>query len=171
MSEIYQSIQDGSATDEDRKRLKILREQYIALSKEVEDMMGSLHVGHRNRKSAIAALQIGKKVLQTTQQVLSTRRQGCGEDLRVGGDEIGRRQGINELAGVEIDLASRGLVHAFDVADCRKNRLCRDEITVLHKVEDSILTPLGMLEPFIFWGIGVACMQHEHAFRGFVPDT
>ena len=38
------------------------------------------------------------------------------------------------------------LVHAFDVADCRKNRLCRDEITVLHKVEDSILTPLGMLQ-------------------------
>ncbi len=109
--------------------------------------------------------------IQTTQQVLSARRQGCGEDLRVGGDEIGRRQGINELAGIEIDLASRGLVHAFDVADCRKNRLCHDEITVLHKVEDSILTPLGMLEPFIFWGIGVACTQHEHAFRGFVPDT
>jgi hypothetical protein len=45
MSEIYQSIQDGSATDEDRKRLKVLREQYIALSKEVEDMMGRLLIG------------------------------------------------------------------------------------------------------------------------------
>jgi len=30
----------GNATDEDR--LKVLREQYIALSKEVEDVMGSL---------------------------------------------------------------------------------------------------------------------------------
>ena len=40
MAAIYQSIQDGSATDEDRKRLKGLREQYIALSKEVEDVMG-----------------------------------------------------------------------------------------------------------------------------------
>ena len=37
MTEIYQSIQDGNATDEDRKRLKGLREQYIALGKEVED--------------------------------------------------------------------------------------------------------------------------------------
>ena len=45
MSEIYQSIQDGSATDEDRKRLKVLREQYVALSKEVEDMMGRLLIG------------------------------------------------------------------------------------------------------------------------------
>jgi hypothetical protein len=45
MSEIYQSIQDGSATDEDRKRLKNLREQYIALSKEVEDLMGRLLIG------------------------------------------------------------------------------------------------------------------------------
>ena len=45
MSEIYQSIQDGSATDEDRKRLKVLREQYIALSKEVEDVMGRLLIG------------------------------------------------------------------------------------------------------------------------------
>jgi len=42
MSEIYQSIRDGKATDEDRKRLKSLREQYIALSKEVEDVMGRL---------------------------------------------------------------------------------------------------------------------------------
>src|SRR5258708_8194806 len=42
MSEIFQSIRDGSATDEDRKRLKSLREQYIALTKEVEDVMGRL---------------------------------------------------------------------------------------------------------------------------------
>jgi hypothetical protein len=45
MAEIYQSIRDESATDEDRKRLKVLREQYIALSKEVEDVMGRLLVG------------------------------------------------------------------------------------------------------------------------------
>jgi hypothetical protein len=45
MSEIYQSIRDGSVTDEDRKRLKTLREQYIALSKEVEDVMGRLLIG------------------------------------------------------------------------------------------------------------------------------
>jgi hypothetical protein len=42
MAEIYKSIRDGTATDEDRKRLKNLREQYIALSKEVEDVMGRL---------------------------------------------------------------------------------------------------------------------------------
>jgi len=45
MAEIYQSISEGSATDDDRKRLKSLREQYIALSKEVEDVMGRLLVG------------------------------------------------------------------------------------------------------------------------------
>ena len=45
MSKLYQSIRDGSATDEDRKRLKSLRDQYIALSKEVEDMMGRLLIG------------------------------------------------------------------------------------------------------------------------------
>ncbi len=42
MFKLYQSIRDGSATDEDGKRLKSLREQYIALSKEVEDVMGRL---------------------------------------------------------------------------------------------------------------------------------
>jgi hypothetical protein len=42
MAEIYQSISEGTATDDDRKRLKSLREQYIALSKEVEDVMGRL---------------------------------------------------------------------------------------------------------------------------------
>ena len=42
MAEIYQSTRDGCATDEDMKSLKILREQYIALSKEVEDVMGRL---------------------------------------------------------------------------------------------------------------------------------
>jgi hypothetical protein len=45
MTEIYRSISDGSATDDDRKRLKSLREQYIALSKEVEDVMGRLVAG------------------------------------------------------------------------------------------------------------------------------
>ena len=45
MSEIYQSIRDGSVTDGDRKRLKTLREQYIALSKEVEDVTGRLLIG------------------------------------------------------------------------------------------------------------------------------
>ena len=40
MAEIFQSTRDGCAPDEDVKRLKILREQYIALSKEVEDVMG-----------------------------------------------------------------------------------------------------------------------------------
>jgi hypothetical protein len=45
MSEIYQSIRDGGVTDEDRKRLKTRREQYIALSKEAEDMMGRLLIG------------------------------------------------------------------------------------------------------------------------------
>ena len=42
LAEIHQSIRDGSATDDDRKRLKSLRKQYIALSKEVEDVMGRL---------------------------------------------------------------------------------------------------------------------------------
>ncbi len=45
MTEIYQSISNGTATDDDRKRLKSLREQYIALSKEVEDVMGRLVAG------------------------------------------------------------------------------------------------------------------------------
>src|SRR5260370_16822310 len=42
MAEIYQSTRDGCATAVDMKRLKILREQYIALSKDVEDVMGRL---------------------------------------------------------------------------------------------------------------------------------
>jgi hypothetical protein len=49
MAEIYQSTRDGCATDEDMKRLKILREQYIALSKEVEDVMGRLLARKTNR--------------------------------------------------------------------------------------------------------------------------
>jgi len=51
MSELYQSIRDGSATDEDGKRLKSLREQYIALSKEVEDVMGRLLTGKHQHQS------------------------------------------------------------------------------------------------------------------------
>src|ERR1700757_2305980 len=81
--------------------------------------------------------------------------------LRISRDEIGRRQRINELAGIEIDLASRGLVHAFDFADCRKNRPRRDKIAIFYKVEDSILAPLRMLEPLISWGIGFACTRQE----------
>jgi len=54
MAEIYQSTRDGCATDEDMKRLKILREQYIALSKEVEDVMGRLLARKTIREQYIA---------------------------------------------------------------------------------------------------------------------
>ena len=50
MAEIYQSTRDGCATDEDM-RLKILRKQYIALSKEVEDVMGRLLARKTTRNS------------------------------------------------------------------------------------------------------------------------
>ena len=44
-------------------------------------------------------------------------------------------------------------------------------ITVLHKVEDSILAPFRMLEAFIFRSIGFVCTPHEHASGGFLPNT
>ena len=75
----------------------------------------------RNRAKEERAFQICKEILQAAKQVLSAGFYGCGEGLRIGGDEIGRRQGINKLARVEIDPASSGVIHAFDVADCRKN--------------------------------------------------
>ena len=40
MAEIFQSTRDGCTTDEGVRRLKILCEQYIAFSKQVEDVMG-----------------------------------------------------------------------------------------------------------------------------------
>src|ERR1700674_1944622 len=54
MAEIYQSTRDGCATDEDMKKLKILREQYIALSKEVEDVMGRLLARKTRRSDCLA---------------------------------------------------------------------------------------------------------------------
>src|SRR5882724_693469 len=72
----------------------------------------SIHVGHRDRKAAVAAAEIGKQVLQPVEQVLSPGIQRGSEDLRVGCDEVRGRDGVDELTRVEIDLASRGLIHA-----------------------------------------------------------
>jgi hypothetical protein len=86
----------------------------------------SIHVGHRDRQAAVAAAEIGKQVLQPVEQVLSPGIQRGFEDPRVGCDEVRGRDGVDELTRVGIDLASRGLIHALDVPDGRKNRLPRE---------------------------------------------
>jgi hypothetical protein len=60
-------------------------------------------VRHRDREPAAAALQVGDQMLETAHQVLAAAVERLAQHLRIRGDEVGGRPGIDQLARVELD--------------------------------------------------------------------
>ena len=77
----------------------------------------SVVVGHPDFQFAVAALEIVEHVFQAIDQVLAAAIDGFAQHLRIGRDEIGRRQRVDELAGVEIDLLGGLRVQAINLGD------------------------------------------------------
>src|SRR5207253_656018 len=67
-------------------------------------------VGHRDRQPALAALEIAKQVLQPIQQVFTAALDCCAQHLGICHDKVRRRDRVNELPRVEIDLACRDVI-------------------------------------------------------------
>jgi hypothetical protein len=80
----------------------------------VADLEG-VGVGHPDLQPAVAPLQVVEQVLQPLDQVVAPRFHGRAQHLGVGHDEVGRRHGVDELAGVEVDLLGGLVVQALDL--------------------------------------------------------
>ena len=105
-----------------------------------------IRVGHRDRELSPTAFEILHQILQTLEQILAAGLDGRLQHLRVGGDEIGWRQGIHELARVEPDLVLSLRVEALDVVDGGQNCAREDLVALLDVVEHEVLGPGRVLK-------------------------
>ena len=130
-----------------------------------------LHVGHGDRQPTLAAPQILEQVLEAAQKVLSARLERRGENLGIGRDEIGRGERVDELAGIEVDLARGRWVEPLDAAHRRERGLGPNEIALFDEMKDRVLGPVGMFETLVFQRfLGPSAKSHQ-ALGGRLPDA
>ena len=97
---------------------------------------------------------------------------GRADDLGVGQGEIGRCNGVDELAGVEVDLVLRLAIEALDIVHRRMQPARREQVGLLEIVEQQVFAPFGIAKsPVVFLGFdqGRAFDAH-HSFRGVLPQ-
>ena len=122
-----------------------------------------LGVGHRNLQLALAGFQVVKQAVQAPDQVFAFAVDGGFKHLRVGGEEVGRGDGVHGLAGVEIDLF-RGLgVEAFHLLHGRLQPIGAQQVGLLDEVEDHLFVPGAVLETSV---AGVRFDHRGHVFAG-----
>ena len=79
-------------------------------------------------------------------QVLAAALDGGAQHLGIGHHEVARRQRIDELAGVEIDLLGGAVVEPVDLAHGRLHPAGAQQVGLLDEVEQVIVAPRGVLE-------------------------
>ncbi len=129
-------------------------------------------VGLGDAERALAALHVLQHVLQAVDQILAARFDGGANHFRIGQREIGRRQGADELAGVEIGLFPGLLVDARDLVDALLHPTRGEQIRLLDVVEDVVLFPGGILEAPVFLGRfnERLCFLTHHAAGRVLPQ-
>ena len=114
------------------------------LARRRRDVLADLerrHVGHADMQPALAALEIVEQVLQPVQQVLAAAFDRRAQHLGIGHHEIRRRQRVDELARIEIDLARGALVEPFDLLDRALHPARGQQIALLDEVEQRVVAP------------------------------
>jgi hypothetical protein len=61
-------------------------------------------VGHLDAQVAVTFFDVAQQVVEALDQVLAVALDRLAEDFRVGQREVGRRQRVDVLTGVEVDL-------------------------------------------------------------------
>ncbi len=130
------------------------------------------HVGHRDREPAFAAFEIVEQVLQAVQQILAAAIDRRAQHLGIGHQEIRRRDRVDELPCIEIDLPRGALVEPFDILDRALQAAGGQQIALLDEVEERVVTPRLVAEAAVFRGrlddrLGLAA---EKALRRALPQ-
>ena len=131
-----------------------------------------LVVGHADGELALATFQVLEQVLEAGQQVGAAGVQRGLHHFRVGRDEVGRRQGVDVLAGEELHLA-RGLrIETFDLADGALHVVGGDEVRLLDVVEHHVGLPQIAAEPVVAlgWFLDRRRLVAEDSRHGGVPE-
>ena len=81
------------------------------------------------------------RLLRPAQQILAARFQGRAQHLGIGGDEVAGRHGVDELAGIEVDLLPGLLVRALELVDRLDQPARSQKIGLLDEVEERVVAP------------------------------
>ncbi len=127
----------------------VLKDDLAGRHRDVLADAEGVHVGHLDRESSLAALEIVEQVLQTLDEVLAAAIERRLQDLGVGHQEVRGRHRIDELAGVEIDLARGLVVEPLDILHRRLHPARRQQIALLDEVEERIVVPRRIAEAAI----------------------
>ena len=145
------------------------------LARRHRDVLADAELGvvrHPDAEPALAALQVVQQVRKALEQVLAAGLGGAPQHLRVGQEEVGRAHRVDELAGVEVHLLRRLLVHAVDVGRHVLEEPGGQEIGLPDEVEHLVLAPRLVLEAAVarVFGDDRLHLLAHHAPRGVLPE-
>ncbi|MNV12318.1 hypothetical protein D3C71_1029150 [compost metagenome] len=106
-------------------------------------------VGLADLQLAGAALQIGGEVLHSLDQRLAARFGQGLQRRRVGGQEVGGREGVGQQFGEELGLALHAWIDVLDAGDQAVHPFRCDQIGLAHDVEDRVLAPGRVAKPLV----------------------
>jgi hypothetical protein len=128
-----------------------------------------VHVGLADGELALAALEVGQQVLEAFQQVLALGLDGGLDDLGICQREVRRRNGIDELARVEVHLLRGLVVDTLDLLDRALQPAGGQQVGLLQVVEDDLVLPGGVVEALVAagrLGDGLRRLAHHALGRG-----
>jgi hypothetical protein len=132
-----------------------------------------LEIGHADLELPLAALQVLEQVFQALHQVLAAAVDGGAQHFRIGQHEVARRHRVDELAGIEVDLARGLVVQTVDVLHGRLHPARGQQVRLLDEVEHLVVLPGDVLEAAVVLGRcddGVGLLAH-HALGGRLPQV
>ena len=97
-------------------------------------------------KLALAALDIVEQIVQTLDQILAVRLQRGAQHFGIGEEEIGGRDRVGELLGIEFDALARLVVEAVELGDRVLHPVGGQQIGLLDEVEDLVFLPVLVAE-------------------------
>ena len=100
-------------------------------------------------RSPLPASDVLGQHAHAAHQVLAVRGDGLAEQLRIGEDEVRRRDRVGDLLHVEAGLVLGPLVEPFGVLDEVARPARGHEIGLLQEIEEGVLAPFGILEALV----------------------
>lgn len=132
-----------------------------------------VHIGLLDIELAVAALKILQQIAKAGHQVLTIGRHGLAQDFRIGQDEVRRRDRVDILLGIKLDLATLGFAAQLGLIHGLVQPVGGQEVALFNVVKDDVLVPFGIPEALV----ARRCLDHRldllahHPPRSGLPEV
>jgi hypothetical protein len=149
-----------------------LRKHHLAGGdRHVDADLEPARVGLAQLELALAGLDVLGQHPHAAHEVRAAFLDGLSDELRIGGEEVRRRERARDLLHIEAGLVPRVLVDALGVVHHVLGPPGGDQVGLLQEIEDRILGPVRILEAAIL-RLGLRDRLHLfalHALEGRGP--